>query len=71
MNPISSRLGSDHTVETDAAFSFVVLTVVAVVAFLPHGPFLFVLLRGLFVLAAAVGGDFPQRSRDLETHQCL
>lgn len=38
MYPISSRLRSDHTVETQN-FPFVVLTVVAVVAFLPHGPF--------------------------------
>lgn len=40
MYPISSRLSSDHTVETGTAFSFVMLTVVAVVAFLPHVPLL-------------------------------
>lgn len=39
MYPISSRLGSDHTAQTDAAFSFVMLTLVAVAAFLPHVPF--------------------------------
>lgn len=64
ISPILSRLSSHHTAETDAAFSFVMLTVVAVVALLPL--FLlsltspsFLLLRGLFVLALAVGGDFP------------
>ena len=41
MYPISSRLSSDHTVDTDAAFSFVVFTVVAVAAFLPHVHFCF------------------------------
>lgn len=38
MYPISSRLGSDHTAQTDAAFSFVMLTLVAVAAFLPRVP---------------------------------
>ena len=38
MNPISSRLSSDHTAQTDAAFSLVMLTVVAAVALLPRVP---------------------------------
>lgn len=46
-------------------FPFVVLTVVAVVAFLPHGPPLLLLLRGLFVLAPLGGGErFPASSRE-------
>lgn len=36
--PVSSRLSPDHTAQTDAAFSFVMLTVAAAVAFLPHVP---------------------------------
>lgn len=38
MYPSSSRLSSDHTVWRRTAFSFVVLTDVAVAAFLPRGP---------------------------------
>lgn len=34
MYPVASRLSPDHTAEPDAAFSFVMLTVVAVVALL-------------------------------------
>lgn len=53
-------------------FPFVVLTVVAVVAFLPHGPPLLLLLKGFVCLGAgAQRGDFLRRAGNLERHQCL
>lgn len=58
MYPILSRLSSDHTVETDAAFSFVMLTVVAVVAFLPHVP-LFLSSEGFICLGTSYRWRFP------------
>ena len=53
MYPMSSRLSSDHSAQTDAALSCVLLTVVAVVAFIPRVrhehvlPCFFYLSRGI------------------------